>query len=318
MEKIYLHFKSNILFEFYINGDYIATTQNCNDTISIEINKNCNFYIKFCPISTNIVYVPYTQEITIKDNNIICSSDHLSILNFSNNHFEILLSPASLPSATSKITSKNIGNYFICANHCNPSFISIYEGNVLKSNIAISGNINSCSINQIKSCIVLKNHLTNGLFEVCIADIKTLKILYQLVCENVELNENEIKTLVHKNHNSNYATICTFDFATLQISSNNIYLSKPKDSNIKKILAYQFLLALQANDTKKIEKIVSNNLKDKFTKENIENFIGKILDIKLDPFNKTPLTYILQLEKNNKFAQLKFDEENKICELELI
>ena len=309
MKKVFIHFKSNVLFSLNINGEFISTTKNTNQTIDILTNTNAQLFFTYTPISNSTTFLPYSQNIEIVNGNITNYNDSLEIISFSNNHYLCNLKAIPIASTKHSLITKNFDKSFICVNQTYPSIINIYNNNVLKNCLTLSNQASNSIISQKNNCIIIKSLLINGMFEICFIDKNSYICLFQSTCETIEEDDISIKLLIRKFENSNYAQIISYDTINQKSTTETILLSKNNSThNSIELLCYKFILAIQNNDIKMIKTLCSNNVSNKLTTNVIEHLFGEILKVYHDPFTMEQPTFILH--QKNAIKKINFIIEN--------
>lgn len=308
MKKVYIHFKSNVLFALEINGEYVNTTKNINQSIDILSNENSMIFVRFTPISNSTTFLPYSQCIEIINGNIKNSSNNIEIIEFSNKHFLINLKAIPISSFNHSLITKTFDKIYICVNQSYPTIISAYFNNILKNTVTLANQSCNTIITQKNNCIVIKSLLINGSFEICVLDKNSLSTLYQSTCETIEEESELIKILTRQNNNSNYALITNYDTINQKQTYETILLSKSKKrKESKEIIGYNFLLAIQNKDFKIIESLCISAISEKLTSEMINNIFGNISNIYYDPFADDQPTFILSCENATKKIYIKIN-----------
>lgn len=312
MKKVFIHFKSNVLFSISVNGEFICSTKNTNQTVDILANYNTQIFFTFTPISNSTTFLPYSQNIQINNGKIKSINDCLEIIPFSNNHYLCNLKAIPITPNNNALISKNFDKTYICVNQTYPTVVNIYHNNILKNCLTLSNQASNSMIAQKNNCIVIKSLLINGMFEICILDKISLNCLYHSQCETIEEDESLLKFLIRKFNNSNYATIVNYDTINQKETSETVFLSKATSSQYSaELLCYKFILAIQNNDLKTIQTLCHNNVSAKLTNSVIEQIFGVIQNIYYDPFAIEQPAFILKKEKEYKKIDFII-ENNKI------
>ena len=311
----YLHIANNktcnVSFDSNVAINNIYKDKN---TTTIKTNKK-ELYCYITPFSSkNKTYLPYAEKINLEEIN---RTNHIKIIPFRNNHFELRFSLLEAPNLNPAdiIAEEYFGklNIVILNNSCGN--ILFYENSKLKKQLTCDSVI-TAEINQIQNKIIIKCLLNENSYYIAILNIENLEVLKELNCNSFEENKNEIKCLTKLNDFAKHALISSFNYLDEKEDFYNVYLNeKPATTDCQLLIPYAFLDAIKVRNYNLARYYLFSNLNN-VSDSHLESFFGKIKNIYLDSYNLETFKIPYVVENTDGFENVDFIiENNKIKEI---
>ena len=320
MKNVFLHFKSVVPFELTINGNYVGLIDNVLTTHIDILTTKENLYVTYLPISLDKTYVPYTFNIK----NIgepICENNQIKIIPYSNNHYEIVMSPVDInnPITLKTIYSKTIDQYTIhILDSCDTSYIYILENNcpIFKTQIPKCVN---CYCNINKNYIIIECELVNRL-HLCIYNLSTKSALIDKTVDSIKENKDTFKVLEKLNDILGQGIIYNIDLKNNDISKNVVFTNNNTPNEIKHscLIPYAFLETIKQNNFATTKTLLDESLQN-VTNNHFTEYFKEFENIYFNPYITSSLKINYVLEYKDGFSSYNFIlKDGKIKDIEQV
>ncbi|MBO7219285.1 MAG: hypothetical protein J6V40_04860, partial [Clostridia bacterium] len=233
MKNAFLHFKSIVPFELTINGNYLGLIDNILSTHIDILPTKENIYVTYSPLSIDKTYIPYTFNIK-NINDLICENNEVKIIPYSNNHYEILMSPIDINNTLSlnPTYSKTLDKHTIHILTSNStSYIVILEDNCIAFKTEIPKSTN-CYCNITSNHLIIECELINRLY-LCIYDISKKYVLFNKTVDSIKENKDSLKVLEKLDDLLGQGIIYNIDLKNDAIAKNVVFVNNNTPNEIK-------------------------------------------------------------------------------------
>lgn len=316
MQKMYyLHIANDFDSCVMLNNNIVINNDNVDkNTISLATNKE-ELYFSYTPYSNkNITYLPYAEKLKLSNIN---QANHIKIIPFRNNHFEIYFEKIEAPNIkpSNIIVEEYFGKLNIVVLNNSSGNILFYENNKLKKQLTCKL-VTTAEITQIQNKIIVKCLLEKNNYYIAILNIDNLEILKEVVCDSYEENKNEIKCLTKLNDLAKHAKISSFNYQNGSEEEYNVYLNgSPTKTNSYLLIPYAFLEAIKVKNYNLARTYLCDNLSS-VTNAHLNEYFGIIEEIYLDSYNIENFKIPYVIKNSNGFENVDFIvENNKILEI---
>lgn len=313
--ELYITSEANGLL--YINGKMYSQLDRFGKAITFKYNSTEKNIFSFYPIDDivrlNIKNIPYSIILDIVENELICKSKNVKLIDYGNQVYELVFLPNYIFYTNSKSIKKNINHLDSIINieltmnyHSNlkinfknknfeyncKQFIDNYDAHIHSINGYDYLVINS-SLNDFEYLMLFK-----------IEESGIIK-LAELLENKIELIDEKIYCMKKIKDMDKHIIITKYKIDDKKIIKEEKYLSKINKNTkiIKKneLIPYIFLENIKVKDYLQAKEYLSDDLKNSLTDNHLKIFFGKFIDIK-QPFQE----YL----KSNCVA-LIYEEQNK-------
>ena len=298
---MYKIFYDNEQFAILLDGE-----QSSSGMLELEADKN--YVLTLLPIYDKTLFLPISSNVKIKNNNLVCNIPHIKI-----DKTQFYLTPKFAPYIPPSNPHVDIQREF--GEHT----ITVYTDNIPKLLIENASNFISVLLPEYPDKLQ-EAVLDNGVLFYCLCphylcivlyDYNDYFVLVDKQCDSYEFDENGISLTVTLNDNQGRIYHCHLKFEDKQYICDNDYFEyKSPHTPHEKLVGYDFLQAILADDIDYAQKLLSPNCKNSF--EDIQNMLEDMQNILIPkcPINKN-CVYITLAEK---MATCRFNIQNGLIE----
>ncbi len=319
MQENFIHFLSIEPAIININSKELGIINNTT-ILEQDIITNCKtIYVTYTPISNNNIYMPYTFQLNT-ENNVYSNSTNIQIIPYPNQQWDIILRPIeySKTEDTKTILSKTIDKYYISAINNNKTSIFIYSN----QNIVFSKTtqlLSNIKVDIQKNTIIIEGVIDNNSKEkyyILVIDTSTFSIMYEDICESIDISNESIKTAKNIHDIQNHIKINKIDFLS---KSHDIYYTYPENNDINiqntHLIPKAFMQCLIAHDERKLRMYLSSKYKET-TLQQLNHYFGNIDDIHLNRHTHTQGVINYTILSDGKYKNYDFIvEDNTIIDI---
>jgi len=269
MTKRCFHFKSDIAFGLYINGEYVDKSIK-QESLDLVVTSN-SFCYMLCPIGGYLVEngMVYNQDkVTIEGGNV-------ELVPYKENHYDILFMPQKIQNLSKsdtvlQIVQDNIG--IVVYN--NPyGIIDIeFRGQTkilkqLQSSIKLA-NIEKIQANYVVSCL-----MENEQRYIVVVD--NSGIIFEQLCDDFELTDSEVKTITLLKDIASTAKVTTYNIFTNKTTSYTVIIEDRPIVKVRELIPMAMLQAVVAENYQLAKQYFSKNFEG-IEASQLVNYFGNI------------------------------------------
>ncbi len=310
MDKQFFHFKSDIEFNLYINGEYVARNKN-RESIDLVVGAK-SFSFMLCPLSSIDNYMIDNGIINIK-NKASSTSSCTKIVPFKNNHYDIIFMPQKVYNlSTNNIVMEiNQESLNIFVYNCNYGIIEINIKNKSRLLEKVDYNITASNLEKIYDCYLITNLLDNGKRYVLVVTENGEKIFDKL-CDEFEINGTEIKTMSISCDIASSGRVDSINITDRKTETYYISLTDRKMVLQKELIPLAFLQALQNKNYTLAKLYLSDNFSG-IQNVQLDNYFGKVDGIYYNRYLlNDDVNYTIWAE--NEYRSFDFEINNNLIE----
>jgi len=297
--NIFLHFKSGIPYNLYIDGEYV-----CNNKTSIDVLMKSNeFTYTIVPYAAGENYYTDSGRVYVENGKVFATSQNLEIIPFKDDHYDIYFKGVLIKNymESQVILQEEQGDIVVNVYNDGQGVVEMLNKAKLIIRKAIT-KIKTAQVDCVNNVLILKCLLENASYYILLLDMKDNKVLFEEQCDSVEVNDCCVKALKIINDISNHALVNEYDIYKLLASEYFVYVNKYNIIDTERLLPMQFIECLMYKDFKIAKSCLSNNFND-VTQEQLLNYFGDVKAVYYNSYCKDNVNYTIKTDtfKNYDF-----------------